>query len=150
MAPWMNWAGLAALLVILELMSGTFYLLMIALGLACGAIAALVGTSSATQFIVAAVVGAAATGLLHRSRASTGYRGNSERDPGMNMDIGESIMVNHWTQHLHAAATARVQYRGALWDVEHAGSGAPEAGTFEIVGMRGSCLLVQASQDSIS
>ncbi|MBX9920344.1 MAG: hypothetical protein K2Y33_11045, partial [Mycolicibacterium frederiksbergense] len=43
--------------VILELCSGTFYLLMIAIGLTSGALAALLGFGMATQTLLAALVG---------------------------------------------------------------------------------------------
>ncbi|MFS2021308.1 NfeD family protein, partial [Massilia sp. CT11-108] len=39
MAEWMGWLVAAGVLVILELFTGTFYLLMIAIGLAAAAIA---------------------------------------------------------------------------------------------------------------
>ena len=40
MADWTWWLALAGALVIFELFTGTFYILMIAIGVACGAIAA--------------------------------------------------------------------------------------------------------------
>jgi hypothetical protein len=67
MADWMNWLAAAGVLVILELLTGTFYLLMIAVGLALGAGAALLGWSAPWQTLVAAVVGIVATGVLHQS-----------------------------------------------------------------------------------
>ena len=40
MTDWMMWLALAAVLVIVELFTGTFYILMIAIGVATGAAAA--------------------------------------------------------------------------------------------------------------
>jgi len=40
MSNWMVWSLLAGAVVILEMLTGTFYLLMVALGLLAGAIAA--------------------------------------------------------------------------------------------------------------
>ena len=68
MADWMIWLALAGALLILELFSGTFYLLMIAVGLLAGALTALSNVTVELQLIVAAVVGILATGLLRRSR----------------------------------------------------------------------------------
>ncbi|MDB5760020.1 MAG: NfeD family protein, partial [Burkholderia sp.] len=64
MTGWMLWLALAGALTILELFSGTFYLLMIALGMLAGALAAVLGLGDTMQVLIAAVVGAAATALL--------------------------------------------------------------------------------------
>ena len=68
MADWMVWSAAAGVLIVLELFTGTFYLLMMALGLLFGALAAWLGAGMPLQTIAAAVVGIVATGLLHRSR----------------------------------------------------------------------------------
>ncbi|MDI7065517.1 hypothetical protein QMO17_30180, partial [Klebsiella pneumoniae] len=61
------WIG-AGVLVVLELISGTFYLLMIALGCVAAAIAHIAGAAADLQFAIAAVVALAAVLLLRRSR----------------------------------------------------------------------------------
>ncbi|MGB6053708.1 MAG: NfeD family protein, partial [Burkholderiaceae bacterium] len=61
MADWMIWLAMAGIVVILEMFFGTFYLLMIALGLAAGALAAFSGLTQEAQLIAAAVVGIVAT-----------------------------------------------------------------------------------------
>ena len=137
MADWINWLVAAGVLVVLELFSGTFYLLMIAIGLGFGALAALGGMSVPLQTIVAAVVGVAATGLLHRSRLGRPARGNAARDPNVNIDIGQHITVDAWQ-----GGKARVMYRGALWDVELGQGAQPQAGVFKIVEVQGSRLIV--------
>jgi membrane protein implicated in regulation of membrane protease activity len=137
MADWINWLVAAGVLVVLELFTGTFYLLMIAIGLGSGALAALAGMSVPVQTIVAAVVGVAATGLLHRSRLGRPARANPARDPNVNIDIGQVVRVDEWRD-----GKARVRYRGALWDVELGHGALPEAGDFKIVEMHGSRLVV--------
>ena len=137
MADWINWLVAAGVLVVLELFSGTFYLLMIAIGLGFGALAALGGMSVPLQTIVAAVVGVAATGLLHRSRLGRPARGNAARDPNVNIDIGQHVTVDQWND-----GKARVMYRGALWDVELGQGAHPHAGVFKIVEVQGSRLIV--------
>jgi membrane protein implicated in regulation of membrane protease activity len=137
MADWINWLVAAGVLVVLELFSGTFYLLMIAIGLGFGALAALGGMSVPLQTIVAAVVGVAATGLLHRSRLGRPARGNAARDPNVNIDIGQHLTVDQWND-----GKARVMYRGALWDVELGQGAHPQAGVFKIVEVQGSRLIV--------
>ena len=137
MADWINWLVAAGVLVVLELFSGTFYLLMIAIGLGFGALAAIGGMSGAAQTIIAAVVGVAATGLLHRSRFGKPARGNAARDPNVNLDIGQHLRVEQWQ-----GGQARVMYRGALWDVELGQGAQPQAGVFKIVEVQGSRLIV--------
>ena len=137
MADWMVWLAAAGALVVLELFTGTFYLLMIAIGLGFGALAALVGMSGAAQTMAAALVGLLATGLLHRSRFGRPARGNPARDPNVNLDIGQHLRVEQWQ-----GGQARVMYRGALWDVELGQGAHPQAGVFKIVEVQGSRLIV--------
>jgi membrane protein implicated in regulation of membrane protease activity len=137
MQIWMEWLIAAGVLVILELFSGTFYLLMIAIGLAFGALAALVGLSGPVQAIVAGVVGVIATGLLHRSRFGKPAKTNAARDQNVNLDIGQRVNVPAWQD-----GRARVMYRGALWDVELGQGAMPQAGDFKIVEVQGSRLIV--------
>jgi membrane protein implicated in regulation of membrane protease activity len=137
MADWLTWLAAAGVLVVLELLSGTFYLLMIAIGLAFGAVAALLGASFPLQMIVAAGVGVVATGVLHRSRLGRQPKSSPMRNPNVNLDIGQRIDVPSWRD-----GHARVIYRGALWDVELGQGARPEAGSFRIVEVQGSRLIV--------
>lgn len=137
MADWMNWLVMAGALVILEMFTGTFYLLMIAIGLAVGGAAALLGASLALQTVAAAVVGVIATFVLRRSRLGNATATEAARDPSVNMDIGQSVAVPAWSD-----GSARVMYRGAQWDLELAPGARPEAGNFKIVEVRGSHLVV--------
>ena len=141
MADWSYWLVAAGAIVIVELFIGTFYLLMIAIGLAAGALAALLGLGLALQTLVAALVGVAATVALRRSRfGKQGGRVQAERDPNVNMDIGQTVNVPAWQD-----GAARVMYRGALWDVELERSTSeanPAPGQYKIREVRGSRLIV--------
>ncbi len=140
MSDWMGWLVAAGVLVVLELFSGTFYLLMIAVGLTAGALAALAGLGSAAQMVAAAVVGVVATTLLHRSRFGHLKRGNAARDPNVNIDIGQRVEVDRWQD-----GHARVKYRGALWDVELGPGAQAQPGVFRIVEVQGSRLIVSGA-----
>lgn len=140
MAEWMGWLVAAGVLVILELFTGTFYLLMIAIGLAVGGLAAVAGASGPMQTIAAAVVGVLATALLHRSRFGRPARSGASRDHNVNLDIGQRVNVPAWDN-----GRARVMYRGALWDVELGQGATPQAGDFRIVEVQGSRLVVANS-----
>lgn len=140
MVDWMNWLVAAGVLVVLELLSGTFYLLMIAIGLVCGAIAAWLGAGAPLQTVVAGVVGVIATALLHKSRLGGPAKRNAARDHNVNLDIGQRVSVPAWQD-----GKARVMYRGALWDVELGQGATAQAGDFRIVEVQGSRLIVANS-----
>jgi len=137
MADWMVWLAAAGVLIVMELFTGTFYLLMIAIGLLFGALAAWLGAAMPVQTIVAAVVGIVATGILHRSRLGRRSKVDPARDQNVNLDIGERVAVDVWQ-----GGRARVMYRGALWDVELGPGAQPQAGDFRIVEVQGSRLIV--------
>jgi membrane protein implicated in regulation of membrane protease activity len=141
MSDWTMWLLAAGVLVVLELLSGTFYLLMIAFGMAAGAAVAYGGLSAPLQTLTAAAVGVLATGLLYRSKLGKPRSTDAAHDPNVNMDIGQTINVPQWHD-----GTARVMYRGALWDVELApgASSAAAHGQYTIREVRGSRLIVGA------
>lgn len=140
MADWSYWLAAAGLTVILELFTGTFYLLMVAVGLLAGSAAALLGFGEAVQLVVAALVGVGATVALRRSRFGKLHgQVQAGRDPNVNLDIGQTVHVPAWQD-----GAARVMYRGALWDVELAPGAAAAPGQYTIREVRGSRLIVAA------
>ena len=140
MTDWMSWLVVAGILVIAELFTGTFYLLMIAIGVGAGALAAFAGASGPMQTLVAAAVGLAATAILHRSRFGKPAQSDATRDRNVNLDIGQRVVVPEWRD-----GRARVMYRGALWDVELGPGARPEAGDYRIVEVLGNRLIVADS-----
>jgi membrane protein implicated in regulation of membrane protease activity len=145
MTDWMAWFGLAGALLILEMFTGTFYLLMIGAGFAAGGLAAVAGSGSALQLAIAAVVGIIATYALRRSKWGKLSIGNASRDPNVNLDIGQMLVVDAWSGSEQDVKTARVMYRGAMWDVELAHGANARPGTFVIREIRGSRLIVANS-----
>lgn len=132
------WWLAAGALVAAELVTGTFYLLMIALGAASGAVAGHAGLALPLQIVTAALVGGGATALWHvRQRRHPRVPAGS--DPDVNPDIGRHVRVEAWD----SDGTARVVYRGAAWSVRHAGGGAPAPGEHTIVAVDGSQLQVR-------
>ncbi len=132
-----GWLVLAGLLVVFELFTGTFYVLMIAIGMAFGAATAALGFGLPLQILVAAVVGVLATGVLHRSRFGRPLRQDAARDPNVNIDIGQTVHVERWSDD-----KARAMYRGAQWDIDLGPGAIAGSGTFKIVEIRGSRLVV--------
>ncbi len=139
MSDWMLWAIGAGVLVILELFSGTFYLLMIAIGMGAGALMSLARVDMPGQMLVAGLVAAVATLLLRRSRFGKSAQPHASANPDVNLDIGQTVSVPAWQD-----GAARVMYRGALWDVELAPGEAAAPGVFRIREVRGSRLIVGA------
>ncbi|MEZ0208134.1 NfeD family protein [Ideonella sp.] len=132
------WWLLAGAAVAVELLTGTFYLLMIAIGLAAGALAAHAGAAPTVQLLVAAAICSGAVTAWHllrpkRSDAPTG----SNRD--VNQDVGATIEVPAW----ESDGTASVKYRGAQWTVVAAPGENPQAGAHRVREVVGSRLVVE-------
>jgi len=112
LSPASVWWIAAGVTVAAELATGTFYLLMIALGLGAGAVAVMFGAAPAVQLVVAALVGGGATAIWHWRRVSrAGPTLPAARDRDVNLDIGERVHVSAWADD----GTARVSYRGSTW-----------------------------------
>lgn len=131
------WLSLAGVVVILEMCTGTFYLLMMALGLAAGGAMAFFGYHVPYQLLVGAIVGSVATLLLRVSGFHRKSNTPPMQDPNVNMDIGQNIYVASWT-----GTTARSMYRGAFWDIDLAPGATAIPGSFTIREISGSRLIV--------
>ncbi|MDF1486579.1 NfeD family protein [Ramlibacter sp. H39-3-26] len=123
--------------VVAELLTGTFYLLMIAAGLAAGAIAAHAGLPPPAQIVASALVGGGAVLLCYygKRRKGTG-RTNARLDAGL--DVGEHVQVDAWAPD----ATAQVRYRGTLWTAILRPGASAQPGLHRIVEVVGSRLLL--------
>lgn len=142
MNAWMLWLALAGVVVIFELFTGTFYLLMFSLGLLAGAVVSFFSDSLQLQMLIAALVGASSTLALHNSKFGWRSRGDVARDPNVNIDIGQQLRVDEWQDQGNGVYIARTKYRGALWDVEMRHSYA-EPGQYVIDEIQGSRLIVR-------
>lgn len=132
------WWVLAGTLVALELATGTFYLLMLALGAVAGALVAHAGFNASAQIVASAVFGATATLVWHVKRARHPQSAPAASNPDVLLDIGQTLSVDDWA----ADGTARAQYRGAAWTVRYVGSGTPASGSHRIVAVDGNVLSV--------
>ncbi|MEN9627941.1 MAG: hypothetical protein RJA10_1168 [Pseudomonadota bacterium] len=139
------WWLAAGTLVAAELLTGTFYLLMLALGCVAGALAAHAGAGGVAQVAVAALLGAGATVGWHVKRARAPQSAPVERNRDVNLDIGEQVMVRAWA----ADGSTRVSHRGSTWTARLAPGSAPSSGTHVIVAVQGNQLqLAPAAQRS--
>ena len=134
MHPWFIWWRLAAALVGIELMTGTFYLLVYGLAAAVAGTAAWLGAGLVVQLLVAALIAAGGTYALRRWKGS-----NSEHpDSSMQgMDIGKHVVVESWSD-----GRGQVQYRGAVWEAEAESAGVDSAQALKIRAVKGNTLIV--------
>ena len=138
MASYTMWWLVAGALIVAELLTGSFYLLMLAIGAAAGALAAHFGASETVQIVVAALVGTAALIVCYLLRKRQARMQPAQSDRSMNLDIGESVQVENWA----ADGTAQVRYRGAQWTVVLRPGNAPTPGTHRVAEIIGNRLLV--------
>jgi membrane protein implicated in regulation of membrane protease activity len=139
MADSVFWWSAAGIAVAVELATGTFYLLMVAVGLAAGAIAAHMGASTPLQFTVAALLGGAAVTALRVQRRGAPAAAAAQANPDVNPDIGETVNVEQWL----ADGTANVRYRGANWTVIAAPGTKHVHGTHRVREVVGNKLVVE-------
>jgi membrane protein implicated in regulation of membrane protease activity len=133
------WWIVTGVLVAVELATGSFYLLMLALGAAAAAVAAHLGFGVNAQLVVGAVIGAGAVAAWHFKRRSMPAGPAAAENRDVNLDIGETVQVSDWD----AQGSGSTQYRGARWQVRHMGTGAPQAGRFVIRRVEANRLFVE-------
>jgi membrane protein implicated in regulation of membrane protease activity len=134
------WWLLAGAAVAVELLTGTFYLLMLGIGMVAGALAAHAGAPQAMQLVLAAVVGGGAlTGWHLFRRRRLRAAGATNTNTNMDFDAGEPVHVDAWT----ADNTASVRYRGTVWTAVPAGGTPQGTGPHRVSRVDGSRLVVE-------
>ena len=114
------WAILGLILVVVELLSGTFYLLMLGLAAFGAAAAAWLGADFPVQSVVAGIVAAAGCWGAYA------YRARNATKQMTSIDAGQPAKFESWID--QGARLARVSYRGASWDARIDGGESPEPG----------------------
>ena len=137
---WSTWWWIATgALVAAELLTGTFYLLMLAAGTATAALVAMAGLGVNAQLIAAALVGGGSVALWHWRHQAMPAALPAEANRDVNLDIGEQVHVDTW----NTDGTAQVSYRGAMWSVQYVGQGTPLPGAHVIESLQGSRLMLK-------
>ncbi len=108
MEPWLAWGVLGLVLVIAELLTGTFYLLVLGVAAFGAAAVAGLGHIFAAQAIVACVVAAGGCYGVHV------YRHKNRAGQMPPIDAGMPASFESWID--SGARLARVRYRGASWE----------------------------------
>jgi len=142
MEPWLAWLVLGFVLVIVELVSGTFYLLMLGVGAFAAALTAHLGGNVLVQALVGGIVAVAGAFAVHHwhSRRRPGDAANDNF-----LDRGQPAVLEGWID--EATNLVRVKYRGTSWDARIVGAPARPAlgAVLYIEGQDGSTLLVGAA-----
>ena len=137
MSPHLYWILAAIALVIIELLTGTFYLLVLAIAAAAGGALAYLAMPFWIQAGVATTVAVLGVAVVHRYRAGT-----SGTSSGSNaIDIGRRVTIESWVN--ETEGLARVRYRGTLWDAKVLGERGPGT-AYYIRGVDGSTLHIAA------
>jgi membrane protein implicated in regulation of membrane protease activity len=132
------WWLAAGAVVVAELLTGTFYLLMLAIGLIAAAIAAHVGLSLPLQIVAAALIGGGAVVAWQYAKRKRPGDPSARADRSVNLDVGETLMVEAW----NTDGTAFVKYRGATWTAVHRPGITPSTGMHRVAELVGNRLLV--------
>jgi membrane protein implicated in regulation of membrane protease activity len=129
------WLIVGIVLIIAELLTGTFYLLFLGMAALVGAAVAFLGGALWLQAIVASACAAAGVVWVQRHRRSV------EDKPMPSLDAGQPVSFQAWVS--RDDGLARVKYRDADWEARISGECAGEPGEIlYITGVDGSTLLV--------
>jgi len=133
------WLIAGFILVIVELVTGTFYLLVIGIAAFAGAGVAYAGGTFVWQAVAAAVIAVAGLIWAHRYRQTI----SPKRMQGL--DFGQPAAFESWVN--KSTAQARVKYRDALWNAQVAGDVSGEPGEIlYIISVDGSTLKVSKTR----
>lgn len=139
------WWVAAGVAVAAELATGTFYLLMIAFGLAAAAVAAQLGLAVSGQIVVAALLGGGATAVWHWHRFSQPRSAPARENRDVNLDIGEHVHVDAWG----LDRTTRVQYRGSVWTARLAPGALATPGEHRVCAVEGNWLVLESLSPNV-
>lgn len=138
MEMYLLWVVTGIALIIIEMLTGTFYLLVLGIAALAAAAAAYLGQSFWVQAVTVAAVAVVGVMLIKR------FRGAAQPASGQRLDIGQAVMLDAWIS--EADGLARVQYRNAQWEAQVTGERVPDGKVFYIHAVDGNTLLVSAAK----
>ncbi len=128
-------------LIIAELATGTFFMLVLGIAAFAGAGVAYAGYGFALQSLSAAALAVAGVVLAQR------YRKRSATPPMAGLDVGQPAFFQSWVN--RSTGQARVKYRDALWDAVVMGDAAGEPGEgLVIISVDGNTLKVSKNRSA--
>jgi membrane protein implicated in regulation of membrane protease activity len=138
MSAYLIWAIAGLVLITIEMLTGTFYLLVIGIAALIGAIVAYAGGEFWLQALIAGISGLIgvwyAHGKLTAEKAKKGMPNTNQ------LDIGQPVTVLQWVN--QAQGLVRVNYRGSQWDAK---VDASESGAVQI----NDVLMISGREDGV-
>ena len=110
METYLVWLAAGFVLVIAELVTGTFFLLVLGIAAFAGSATAWFGLGFWVEALCAATVAIAGVFWVRRHRKSM------QRPDMASLDVGQAVAFDAWVSREQGAA--RVKYRNTLWDAE--------------------------------
>lgn len=138
MDPYLLWVVIGIVLIIVEMLTGTLYLLVLGGAALAAAAAAYLGQSFWVQAVIVAAVAVVGVILLKR------FRGAAQPASSQGLDIGQTVVLDAWIS--EADGLARVQYRNAQWEAQVTGERVPGGKVFYIHAVDGNTLRVSAAR----
>lgn len=138
MEMYLLWAVTGITLIIIEMLTGTFYLLVLGIAALAAAAAAYLGQSFWVQAVTLAAVAVVGVILIKR------FRGAVQPASGQGLDIGQAVVLDAWIS--EADGLARVHYRNAQWEAQVTGERVPGGKVFYIHAVDGNTLRVSAAK----
>lgn len=141
MHPALAWLLAGLLLVVVELVTGTFYLLILGIAAGIGSLIAFLGQPFWMQALFAAIAAVVGGVLVYRYHSAA--NATSPKDAAN--DIGETVTIESWVS--EPQRLARVRHRGTVWDADVLGNDRiePDARLY-VVAMEGSRLKVSSTR----
>ena len=133
MQAYLWWWILAAVLVGVELTSGTFFLLVYGVAAAAAGVAAWLGAGLLVQLLTASVIAVLGTLALRHWKRNTDHPESNVQD----MDIGKTVQVEFWQD-----GHGQVKYRGAVWDAEAESTSVDSSRALIIRAVKGNTLIL--------
>ena len=139
MEMWVLWIIVGLVLVIAELVTGTFYLLVLGAGAFAAAVTSWAGGNALIQAFAGGAVAIGGAWFVHHW-----HEAHRKADEGRAnfLDRGQPVVLEQWAN--ESAGLARVKYRGTSWDARIADASIrPVAGaTLYIDAQEGQTLVV--------
>jgi len=119
MAAYLLWAVAGFVLIIAELLTGSFYLLVFGVAALIGALVAYLGGAFWLQIVLTAAATFIGIYLVH----AWWQKNPKDAQSDNSLEVGQTVVFENWVS--EASGTARVKYRGASWDAKVDGGDKP-------------------------
>lgn len=109
MPSYAYWFLLALGLLAMEMLTGTFYMLILSVAVGTGGLAALLGWDMSVQITCSVITGMIGVMIVRKMKGAS-----TAKSEDQNLDVGQTVRLITWNND----GTARVHFRGAEWDAE--------------------------------